>query len=497
MMDSKDNHTTHKVLKNSLFLLMSRGLSIFITLAVVAIVARYIGVELFGLFAVVVAISMTLRPLADFGFDRIICREISRNQVDADLYLNTTIIVRIVFSFILIFIVGMLLYNFSTWGHDTNIAIMLAIITELIMSMGATNLSVIRAFERMEFELLTNTIHKVTSLIFIFTIIVFDLGFIGIFYARLAASVVYLFISIMCLHGRFVKLSKRFSFEFVKFIIKESYPLALFSLLFTLIFKVDIFFLNWLGNKVDVALFESPHRLIMQMQVFAMAISTALFPVLSRSAVEDSKSSLQKYYRSTYKFLLIIGILVSSLLFLGGKPLITMVFGDPFKEASISLRILSPIIVFLFLTSLQNFFLTATGRQIKNTISISVSLIINIVLDILLIPNYGFIGASIATLISYFSILIVNSYFIADYGIKLNLGADFYKVIMAGVIMSFTVFLNTRNDFVTLLLRMSIGLTSYIFLISKLKILSNNEIEIAKGFIFRRVKKKVLIEELD
>ena len=276
----------------------------------------------------------------------------------------------------------------------------------------------------------------------------------------------------------------------VKFIIRESLPLGIFSLLLTLIFKVDVFFLNWFGNKTDVALFESPHRLITQMQIFSMAISSSLFPVLSRFAGRNSNSSLQLYYSNTYKFLLIIGILISVLLFLGGRPLIVTLFGGAFRDAAASLKILSPIMVFLFLISLQNFFLTAIGRQLLNMVSISIALIINISLDILLIPHYSFIGASIATLISYFFLLMVNSYFVSKEGIRLNIWPFTSKIVLAGCLMLFATLINTHNNLETLLIRMGIGLIFYIFSVILFKILSYKEIDTVKDIFFKKYEKE-------
>ena len=192
LVNEKDIRTTRRVAKNSLFLLISRSFGISTVVITFALIARYLGTELFGFYAVVTAISITLRPLADFGFERIICREISKRKDDADLYLNTTIIVRITFSTILFLSTLILLKAFSPWNRDINIAVMIAIVTELIMSMNATFLSVMRAFERMEFELLANIAHKLAYLSFILAVILFDFGFLAIFYARFIASVIYI-----------------------------------------------------------------------------------------------------------------------------------------------------------------------------------------------------------------------------------------------------------------------------------------------------------------
>jgi O-antigen/teichoic acid export membrane protein len=485
-MDKRGISEVRRIGKNSFFLLMSRAFGISVTLGIIVVVARYLGVESFGFYALVVAISMAIRPLTDFGFDRIICREISKKKSGADIYLGTTIITKIVFSIVLFSISGLLVSRFSTWNQDINLAIIIAITTELAMSMGQTYLSVIRAFERMEFEFIAITIHRLSTLVLVLMVVLYDLGFTAIFYARFLSSIAYLFISAILLYGKFVRPKFHFNFTLTKYIIRESFPLAISSLLITLIFKVDVFLLKWFGNETDIALFEAPHRLITQMQIFAISISSALFPVLSRNAKGALNGLLHQYYRNAYKFLLITGAFVATFFYIGERPLITAIFGSGFAEAAISLKILSPTICFLFLSSLQSLFIIAIGRQILNTISIATALMINILLDILLIPDYSYVGASVATLISYFIIIAINSYFINAQGVKIHLFSIFTKTAIAVFIMSSAIFINFPNNIITLISRLCIGLLLYIFSMHLLRVLSQEEISVIKNIIYKK-----------
>ena len=486
-MDKRGISEVRTVGKNSFFLLMSRVLGISVTLGIIVIVARYLGVESFGFYALVVAISMAIRPLTDFGFDRIICREISKRKSVADTYLGTTIATKVAFSIVLLAVAGLLVIRFSSWNHDINMAIIIAITTESAMSMGQTYLSVIRAFERMEFEFIATTIHRLSTLVLVLIVVLYDLGFTAIFFARFLSSIVYLLICAILLYGKFVRPRFHFNLPLTKFIIRESFPLAISSLLITLIFKVDVFLLKWFGNETDVALFEAPHRLITQMQIFALSISSALFPVMSRNADGALNGLLHQYYRKAYKFLLITGAFAATFFYIGGKPLITMIFGDGFAEASISLKILSPTICFLFLSSLQSLFIIAIGRQVLNTICIASALMINIVLDVLLIPGYSYVGASIATLISYFVIVAMNSYFINAHGVKTDLMGTVTKTAIAVLIMSSVIFINFPNNIIiTLISRFCIGLLLYIFSMHLLRLLSQEEIRVIKNIIYKK-----------
>ena len=142
-----------RIARNSIFLFLSKTFIISIRLLMVPIVARYLGVALFGYFALITAIVMAIRPVADFGLERIILREISKDKANKEHHISTTIILKLAFSFLLFIIFYQFLDYFSLWNREINSALIVAMITEIVLSFGHTYLHVIRSFERMEFEL--------------------------------------------------------------------------------------------------------------------------------------------------------------------------------------------------------------------------------------------------------------------------------------------------------------------------------------------------------
>ncbi|MDY7033039.1 MAG: flippase [Thermodesulfobacteriota bacterium] len=488
--DKREN-VTSRLAKNTFFLVVSRALGIFITFGIVAVVARYLGIKLFGFYALTTAIAMAIRPLMELGLDAILCREISKERDNADLYVSSVITMRI-FLCCFIFVVSFIILKYySSWDNTINLSILLAIICEMLLCIGMTCLSVIRAFEKMEYELYCTTIRNVTSFIFILVVVFYNWGYLGIFYAKLFSSMVFLLFSALFLYGKFTKLLIRFSVSFSKFILKESYPIAIFALLLSLIFKVDIFFLKLFGNIVDISLYEVPHRLIVHTQVLPMAFVSSIFPLFSRTASRDSRNILSNYYGNSSKLLWILGIPISALLLYGGEPLIITVFGEEFIKSIIAMNILAPTVMFLFLNSLQNFLLTSIGKQTLNLIGITISLIVNIILDTLLIPQYGYIGASIATLFSYLTLVLINSYFIAKHGIRTSNRTFVLKIVLSGVIMCTAAFIHAKNPMVGLMLRLCAGFTLYTISMLLLKTVSYEDIFMIKEiFLKKRYRKE-------
>lgn len=484
-----ERNVARRVTKNSLFLLVSTGLGIVTRLAIFPIVARYLGLQSFGLFTLILAISMAITPIANFGVERIVFRELSTSKVNHNTFFSTTVIAKIFLSLFLCVLSIISIRLFSPWDAQVNLALMLGILEQLVFCMGQTYLAAVRASEKMEFDTLANFAHKLSLFGLILAAVLLDWGFTGIFWARFAASVLFILAAVAMTYTLFLKPRIRFRMAYAKHIITESFPVMIFSLLLSLIFRVDVFILGWLGTASEVALFEGPHRLISQIQVLATSISFAIFPVLSRAYSENRMDLLQTYYDTTYKFVLIIGMLGTILIYVAGKPLIILLLGRDFASAVLSMQIMSPIVVCLFLVLLQTSFLLAIGQQGLNTLAVGIALVVNIILDLILIPGYSYAGASLATMISYFIFMALSGEFIRKQGIQYRHGKRVLTILVICLAMMGIEKITLANDFYTLAVRCGIGTVVYLAAILMFKVITVADLKSTKD-IFRMKRKR-------
>lgn len=477
-----------RVAKNSGFLLLSKILEILATLATTAVTARYLGVDSFGMFVMTTAVSMALVPLADFGVERIVSREIARDATNAAAFVSNTLFLRSVFSLMILFTAFLVLRASAGPGVDYTTIFILSIAADLVWSLGMTYLSVVRAFERMEFELFITVGYKLLSLGLVVAISVFDLGFQSIFWSRLLTAALFTALCAALVYRKFVGFACGADKGVIRFIIKESYPLAIASLFIGLIFRVDVFVLNWLGTVGDIALFEVSNRQIMQIQLIPLTFSLALFPVMTRSTEKGAESTLALYYQNAHKLLLLFSVPIAVLLVVAGKPFIIILFGREFAQASVALVIMAPTIVFLFLLSLQNLFLTAVNRQALNTATTGIALGLNFLIDVLLIPRFGYLGASVAKLISFFAIFALNASLVARYGITLSQAPLALKAAAAGIVATAAVFIQTGVDSIDLITRSVAAVSLYAVVMLALKGVTRDDFETVMNVIGRRRK---------
>jgi O-antigen/teichoic acid export membrane protein len=292
------------------------------------------------------------------------------------------------------------------------------------------------------------------------------------------------------LFRRFVRFTARYDAGFAKFILKESYPIAVFAVLLTLVLRVDVFVLQWLKGARDVAIFEVPNRLISQVQIFATSLSVSLFPALSRSAAMGEGGKLEDYYRNAFKLLFLAGAFLAGAMVSGGAPMISLLVGREFAQSGFALKILAPSALFLFLTSLQSLLLTAMGRQAVNMGSVAVVLVLNAALDLLLVPRYSYVGASVATLVAYFALVAINSYFIRRHGLVLNLRREMAGISLGAALMCLTTFINAGGDAATVAVRLAAGTAVFAAGVFATKAVTAEEIRFLREVLTSRRKRR-------
>lgn len=476
----------NRILKNSFFLCSSRIIDIASVIITTPIVARYLGLSGFGDYALAMAFSIFIKPLADFGFERIICRDISKDKKNANKYISTAVVNRVLISAFIIVAIYILL-ELVGFNRDLKLAIYISAISELMLSFCTIFLAVIKAYERMEYELICSFIHKIIFVSSILLVIIFDMGFLSLFYARLFSSIIFLLVSIFIVYKQLVEFMWKYSRRITKFILKEGYPLAIFSFLLTFSFKMDVFFLKYFKGASEVALFEASHRLIMQMQFIPMAITFAIFPFLSQMS-EQKNESLRSYYKKTARAFYIFSIFPIILMIVGSEEIICLLFGRDFIASSTALKILASTFIFLVFVTLQHNMLIIKGKQILNLFSVCACFLSKALLDFIFVPLYGYIGASVATLISYFILFSFTAYFVLRNIGKINISGIILKPTICAVLsgLACRVMLNFYTGIPSLFICIFLGTAIYIVALLMLKTLSDDEMETVKRVLFKR-----------
>lgn len=191
-------------------------------------------------------------------------------------------------------------------------------------------------------------------------------------------------------------------------LLKNSYSFGIksqFGIIFSFLNqRLDIFFVNYFLNPYQVGLYAIATAIAEIPWHFASAVATVLFPWISRMTKEEASKFSAMVLRNTLFFATIMAIC----LLIAGKLIIIALFGRSFENSAILMYVLLPGIIGLSITRVLGGFFQGAGKPELGSLMVTFSFIETIVLDVLLIPAMGTMGAALASLIAYISSALVG-----------------------------------------------------------------------------------------
>jgi len=196
---------------------------------------------------------------------------------------------------------------------------------------------------------------------------------------------------------------------------------------------VDIALLGFFVSNVLIGYYTAAWNIAQFLIVFGTAISRTLFPEMSESAVADNPDAVSDLLNSalSYAGLIIIPGFVGGTLI--GERLLR-IYGPDFTEAGL---VLSVLIFATLLQSYQKQFTTTLNALDRPDIAFRINLVFiisNVVLNVLLIMMYGWIGAAVATALSVgISLVTAYGYMNSILGFSIPINEIIKQWIAAGV----------------------------------------------------------------
>ncbi len=410
---------TRRILKNTVALGVARGIDVVVMVLTAAIVSRYLGPKLYGEYGFVVSLVTLLVSFTYFGTARVAIRNIARDKEQAETTLGTALVTRWILSFLVMVIILVLLVVMKV-DRNLKIAILLTSVSQLALSAAMLYNAVFNAYEKMEYETLLTFLFQFFSLALVFSVVKLDLGFIPIFAAMALPDLSRFLFSKLLSNKKFIIPRIIIDTARIKAFLKDSFILGTNLLIVQVLLRVDVLLLRAMKEGKEVALFFAPHSILVGLLVFPTAFSTALFPFLSRSAQNDHEA-LSRGFNKAFKMLAIISIFFVIVGMFFASRIITLIYGQAFIDATLSFQILLPAAIFLFLHPLLSFLLIANDRQSLLIPASAGALFVNFVLDLILIPRYGNVGASIGSLVGYAVLFSITFYLVNRHIVKISL----------------------------------------------------------------------------
>lgn len=440
------------------------------------VLARYLGPEDYGKYAFVISFVLIFAVFSDFGLNELTIRDVAIDHSLAPQYFTSSLISKFIFSCLSIVFLILLAY---LMGFPEEIILYIIVFSISILFLTLTNSisSMFKAFEQMEYVSVIMFINSIALLVFILTLVYFNGSLLQIIFSRVLALFIGFIIGFIILTKKALKPDFLINLSFIKRLVVNAFPFLTVVIFHVLYLNVDIILLSKIKGVIHVGWYTAAaNDIFFGLHIIPATISTIIYPIFSRHYTE----SIERFRNScnfAIKILILLGVPISVGIFILAPQIIHFIFGPRYENSIAVLQIFALSISFVFARDPLGLGLAVTGK-IKTLMWLNASfLVLNIILNILLIPFYAEIGAAIASVICIFLSLLA-SYYILNKEIKsLNITKNYYRPIIAALIMGFIIYtLNSYN----LIAVIFIGAIIYFFIIFILKTFSSSELLLVK-----------------
>lgn len=429
----------------------------FLAFLLVPIATRFLGVEDFGRFTLATTIGFIVNLAADMGLSTITTREISKYpRIKSRLFavvLGTKFILAGIALLLLL-----LLLKIVDYPQETRQIILIFSCSSIISSFSIAAFSVFRGVEQMQYEAVGTFIEK--SISFTLGVLVLFLGFgLDVFIWSFIVSGLFLvYYSFSVLFKRYVRFKITMSTSRAIVLLKISCLLGASSFLSMAYNYLDILMLSKMGSMADIGNYSAAYRILAISRIVPTILATAFLPRFSANHQNTQELKILFSKGLHYLFIFIFPLVLVT--FLLAKEIILFIAGADFVEGAVALKILAFAVSAQMLNIFYVPLYVSTNNQ-KKIVHIQVfGLIVNILLNLILIPKISFVGAAIATVATELSILIILSIWIkARLKIYPSINAKFIiKLFISTIIMlGLLLFLNFVNLHLVVILMISIG----------------------------------------
>jgi O-antigen/teichoic acid export membrane protein len=378
------------------------------------------------------AVAFIFQAILDPGFYQIAIREIAREKSVVTKYLANIVTYKIIIAAISFIFLTTALQLISI-PKETVYAIIIMLFAELLKSIKNAYSSAFHAFEYFNLDALVWTIERISLLVIGTFALMQGAGVVGFCLVFAVVRLLDLIIVLIISKINICELKLRFQIPFLKKLMIESLPVGLFLIILNLYTYIDTIMISAIRGDAEVGWYNAAFKIYEGLAVFPMIICTVFRPRISRTFYLN-KPYFERLFPIGIKYVTVISLAVAVTGFLVSGIAIRTLFGEEYTHSIVALKILLCGVVFVFILTYFQMMLISIHQQ-KQVLKVAVlGLTFNILFNLFLIPRYGYVGASIATISSELIVLILLYLYVKTTEIQTQFYPTFGKPFLAMVV---------------------------------------------------------------
>jgi len=388
-----------KVALNTSALVAGRAVVVVGGLVAVTAASRYLGLESYGAYITAVAFVGILEALTDLGVYTIAAREIARAPQDERRILGSVLTLSTLTTSGLAVAAWGLLQLLYAGEADEQVregATLLMIGLVAMPLIGVSRAHFVAA-QRAYRSALGDVASVVTTALIIVLAVVLDWGFAGIVAAYPAGRAVQA-VAVTGLISPGLRLTVSWDWSYSARLLVTALPLGAAMVASLVYFRIDALLVGAFESAEEVALYGLAFKVVETMLVLPGLLMATLYPEIAR--LERRGEGLRSIMTQAVGLMVVIAVPTVVLIGVFAEELVTLVGGAKFEAAASTLRLMGVALALTFLTGVYGQALVAIGRQADLLRVALIVLVVNVGLNVALIPVLGIEGAAAALVVS-------------------------------------------------------------------------------------------------
>jgi PST family polysaccharide transporter len=388
------------ILANTGWLVFDRIFRMVTGVAVSIWIARHFGPSLFGNLNYATSFATILGSMASLGLESIVVRGLIRDKDLSGHLLGTALVMRMASGLAVVFAAFFAAYVIPNQNAATKIMIVC-----IAAGYVAQSLDIVDYWFQAKLASRYSVIAKNVAYVIVsaLKIVALLMGLPIVVFAILATAEI--LIAGICLliayrtsgeRVRSWRFDKRLSFR----MLRDGWPLTISGLVVVIYMKIDQVLLGNMMDAASVGVYAAAVRLVEMWYFVPGALVVSVLPSIVR-ARQENPLLYQRRLQQLYDLMAVLSICIAIVVTIGSRQIIGILYGGEYGAAAavVTIYIWSGVPTFLGVASSQ--YLLSENLTRISLYRTSIGMVLNILLNLLLIPKYGISGSAVATLISY------------------------------------------------------------------------------------------------
>ncbi|MBU5216407.1 flippase [Bacillus albus] len=396
----KGNEVATKIIGNASWLVGDKVFNMVIGVFVMALVARYLGPENYGLYNYALAFVTLFTALSTLGLETLSVKSIVHQEEEEGTILYTSLILRVLGGIVVVVLASISVRVLAPNEPLIHLLVMIMSFTMIIKSLEVIEYW-IQAYQKSKISSLIRMGAYVFSALLKITFVFFNgnLLHLALIYTS-DALIVGIALVIAYFKNRTSYTKWKFKFQYAKKVLSKSWYLILSGLMVTLYMQIDKVMLgSMLTNKKELGMYSAATQIASMWYFVPLAVITSFQPIIMKKKLQSHNSYINSM-QTLYSIVAWIGIVFGICMILFSDLIVAILYGQEYKHAANIVTISVWAGTFATLGSARSIWLLVENLQKYTLLYTSAGLIINVGLNYLLIPTYGGFGAAFATLIA-------------------------------------------------------------------------------------------------